>query len=134
MAYRVRFIKSGEDTEIKKFLSTNAETFTEGSLVTLSSGTITLSVAATDTVLGICRQAGVGVTGTEFAVEVPLHRFAEIEIYTDGAVTAGVPYGLNDDGTSIKSSEAAAHLRIRPLQTATTAGYIKAKLVDSTLL
>jgi hypothetical protein len=134
MAYKVRFAKTGEDTEIKKFLSTNAETFTVGSIVTLASGTITLSVAATDTVLGICQEAGVGVTNTEWAVEVPLHRYAEIIIYADGAVTAGVGYGLNADGTSIKSSETATHLRVRALQTVTTAGYVRAKFIDSTLL
>lgn len=131
--YKARFIKSGEDTEIKSFLSTNAEAYVEGEIVTLSSGTITQASTTSTTALGICRKAGTGVTGTAWAVEVPLSRFAELEIYSDGALTAGTSYALNADG-SVDSSDTFDHLLVTALVTTAGAGWTKVKFKEGVLI
>jgi hypothetical protein len=132
--YKARFVRTGEDTEIKSiFLSTNAEAYVDGEIVTLGSGTVTQSAATGTTVLGICRKAGTGVTGTPWVVEVPLHRYAEVEMYSDGALTAGTAYGLNDNG-SVKSSETSSYLRVIALVTIGAAGWTRVKFRDAALI
>jgi hypothetical protein len=132
--YKARFVKSGEDTVLKRtFLSTNAEAFVDGEIVTLSSGTVTQATTTTDVVLGICREDLTGVTGTAVTVEVPLHRYAEVEIYSDGALTAGTSYALNADG-SVDSSDTTDDLLVTALVTTSAAGWTKVKFKEGVLI
>lgn len=129
--YKARFLKPGEDTEIKNiFVATGSEVYVVGEIVTLAAGIVTQAIATSTTVLGICPKACTGVTGQNIPVEVATVRFAEIEMYSDGALTAGVSYALNADG-SIDSDDFTDHTLVTALDTTDGAGWTRVKFANS---
>lgn len=128
--YKVKHI-SGE-TATRQVPATNSEVYNQGELCYITSGLLTEIGAATESYAGwVWADAYTASTGDMITVEYPVGRDCIIEVYSDGALTAGAWYDINTDG-SVDSSASSAEIWAA-VNTTTAAGMAKMKMLYSVL-
>jgi hypothetical protein len=128
--YLAKVSKTGH-SELRQVDAKNSEVYKNGMLVELVAGVAQACAASSTSIFGVCREAKTGATGGKVAVEVPVDSFMEVDIYADAAVTSGVKYGINANGSVATASAGLRSALLEATKTTSAAGVSRFRLVPA---